>query len=42
MSGEGKASGRETEVEVAGEMVFVEGFGEMLEARIGQEGREDN
>ena len=42
VGGEGKASGRETEVEVAGVRVFVEGFGARLEARMGQEGKEDN
>jgi len=40
--GEGEVSGREMEVEVAGERVFVEGLGERLEARMGQEGKEDN
>ena len=42
LGGEGEVSGRETEVEVAGERVFVEVFGERLEARMGQEGKEDN
>lgn len=42
VGGEGEVSGRETEVEVAGERVFVEVFGERLEARMGQEGKEDN
>ena len=42
VGGEGKTNGRETEVEVAGEKVFVERFGERLEARMGQEGKEDN
>jgi hypothetical protein len=42
VGGEREVSGRETEVEVAGERVFVEVFGERLEARMGQEGKEDN
>ena len=42
LGGEGEVSGCETEVEVAGERVFVEVFGERLEARMGQEGKEDN
>jgi hypothetical protein len=42
VGGEGEVSGRETEVEVAGERVFVEVFGERSEARMGQEGKEDN
>jgi hypothetical protein len=36
VGGEGEVSGRETEV---GERVFVEVFGEILEARMGQEGK---
>jgi hypothetical protein len=42
VGGEREVSRRETEVEVAGERVFVEVFGERLEARMGQEGKEDN
>ena len=37
--GEGEVSGRETEVKVASERVFVEVFGERLEASMRQEGK---
>jgi hypothetical protein len=42
VGGEGEVSGHETEVEVAGERVFVEVFEGRLEASMSQEGKEDN